>query len=544
MIYHISIRNFAIIENAEVDFFPGLNVITGETGAGKSILIEAVSLALGARADAAFIRSGAEKAVVQLSGELDGEEIVITREVSSSGRNLCKLNGELVTLAQLGRYCRKLADIHGQYDHQSLLDPDHHIDLIDLFGHKEIEKAKDSVREIYDSYRSLRSRLDRIMSDSADNLRKRDFMEFEINEIRAAALIPGEDSELGERISLLKNSEKISDNLSKVCGIANDAQPSAMDALSDISSLLSETAGFTDDLKDLSVSFDDLFYRLGDLFSAVRQKRDSLSFSPEELDESISRMETINSLKKKYGNSIEDIIAYADEREKELYDIDNSDEEKEKLETELAITEGRLGAASEKLTALRKKYAEELCGKISGELLELSFSDSRLTAEFEELPSFTENGRDRIQFLISTNKGEPLKPLAKIASGGEMSRIMLAFKNIVADYDDIPTLIFDEIDSGISGIAASVVGRKLCEIAGKHQIICITHLPQIAACGRYNFRIFKESGEDTTKTDIKLLSGDEKVDEIARLLGGTNVTDTTRKSAEELIKASEHQTAG
>lgn len=538
MIDHISIKDFAIIENAEVDFQPGLNILTGETGAGKSIVIEAVSLALGARADTAFVRSGCDKAIVQLSGTLNDEEIVITREVSAAGKNLCKLNGELVTLAQLNTYCRKLADIHGQYDHQSLLDPAYHINLVDIFHSEDIEPVKNMVADLYSSYRDTKHRLESLISGAAENARKRDFMAYEVNEIRSACLRPGEDTELEEQYSVLQNAEKIYKALAEAYSCAQDSAPSALDSLSRISTILQEVSGYTSKLSEISTGFDDLFYQLQDMISEIRDTRDNVTFSPEELDECISRIETINKLKKKYGNSIEEILEYADANEKKLYDIDNIDEEKENLERELSVLNDQLELASERLTKLRKKSAEELERKISKELLELNFAESNLSISFETLPSFTENGIDKVEFLISTNKGEPLKPLAKIASGGEMSRIMLAFKNIVAEYDNIPTLIFDEIDAGISGIAASVVGKKLKEIADKHQIICITHLPQIAACGSHNYRIYKESNESTTRTSIESLDKNEKVLEIARLLGGTNITDTTLKSAQELIEAS------
>lgn len=538
MIDHISIKDFAIIENAEVDFYSGLNILTGETGSGKSIVIEAVSLALGARADTAFVRSGCDKAVVQLSGTIDDEEIVITREVSATGKNLCKLNGEFVTLAQLNTYCKRLADIHGQYDHQSLLDPNYHINLIDLFHQKEITPVKEKVSEIYHLYKETKSELDSLIKNASENARKRDFMAFEVNEIRSASLVPDEDIKLEEQISTLQNGEKIYSALAEAYAVSRGESQAAMEKLSHISSLLSGISPYTSKLSELSTSFDDLFYQLEDLVNDIRDARDSISFSPEELDECISRIETINKLKKKYGNTIEEILEYADETEKKLSIIDNIDERKEHLEAELSVFHDQLKLASDRLTTLRKQSASELMQKISKELFDLNFAESRLSASFDTLPSFTENGIDKVEFLISTNKGEPLKPLAKIASGGEMSRIMLAFKNIVADYDSIPTLIFDEIDTGISGITASIVGKKLKETSEKHQIICITHLPQIAACGTHNFRIYKESDDTNTRTGIDALSEEEKVLEIARLLGGINITDAAISNAKDLIEAS------
>ncbi len=538
MINHISIRDFAIIENTEIDFHSGLNILTGETGAGKSIVIEAVSLALGARADTAFIRSGCEKAVVQLTGDIDGEETVITREVSSSGKNLCRLNGDLVTLAQLNAYCRKLADIHGQYDHQSLLNPEYHINLVDIYHQNDIAPVKQMNAKLFSAYKDAKSKLESLLSSAAENARQRDFMAFELNEIKEAKLTEGEDAELEERIALLQNSEHIYKLLARAYEAGKESMPAAMDIMSEIQTALSDIALYTEELGSISSEFSDIFYRLDDIFRDIRNARDSIIFSQEELDEAIFRLEYINKLKHKYGNTIAEILGYAEQTAAKLQTIENIDEEKANLEFEINTLETQLTAASERLTALRKVSAEELEMKISKELSELNFADSRIKISFDALPAFTENGTDRIEFLISTNKGEPLKPLAKIASGGEMSRIMLAFKNIIADYDNIPTLIFDEIDAGISGITASIVGKKLKEIAENHQIICITHLPQIAAFGEHNYRIQKYSSENSVKTTVEALDENEKINEIARLLGGINITDITIKSAEELIAAS------
>ena len=538
MINHISIRDFAIIENTEIDFHSGLNILTGETGAGKSIVIEAVSLALGARADTAFIRSGCEKAVVQLTGDIDGEETVITREVSSSGKNLCRLNGDLVTLAQLNAYCRKLADIHGQYDHQSLLNPEYHINLVDIYHQNDIAPVKQMNAKLFSAYKDAKSKLESLLSSAAENARQRDFMAFELNEIKEAKLTEGEDAELEERIALLQNSEHIYKLLARAYEAGKESMPAAMDIMSEIQTALSDIALYTEELGSISSEFSDIFYRLDDIFRDIRNARDSIIFSQEELDEAIFRLEYINKLKHKYGNTIAEILGYAEQTAAKLQTIENIDEEKANLEFEINTLETQLTAASERLTALRKVSAEELEMKISKELSELNFADSRIKISFDALPAFTENGTDRIEFLISTNKGEPLKPLAKIASGGEMSRIMLAFKNIIADYDNIPTLIFDEIDAGISGITASIVGKKLKEIAENHKIICITHLPQIAAFGEHNYRIQKYSSENSVKTTVEALDENEKINEIARLLGGINITDITIKSAEELIAAS------
>lgn len=538
MISYISIKNFAIIENSEVEFGEGLNIITGETGAGKSIVIEAVSLALGARADASYVRSGCDKAVVQLVGDIDGEEVIITREVSSAGKNLCKLNGEAVTLAQIGSVCRRLADIHGQYDHQSLLNPDYHIHLIDTYHSGDIAPVKALTAELYGSYRQLSQKLSDLTSNAAENARKRDFMRFQLDEIEAAHLTEGEDELLAERISVLENSEKIYQNLSAAYEMAYDGSPSAQSLLDRISGELSGISQYSEALDSLSRRISDIYYSLEDAAREIRQQREKIVFSPQELDDAIARMETIEGLKRKYGGSISAVLGFAEQLSRDLEEAENFDGLKLDLESRLAEVTEKLRLACQRLTALRRGSAAELTDKIIEQLKDLNFGNSELKIEFSPLPDFTENGMDQVLFLISTNKGEPLKPLSKIASGGEMSRIMLAFKKIVADYDGIPTLIFDEIDTGISGVTASIVGRKLREIAANHQIICITHLPQIAACGHRNYRIEKSTDEVSTHTAITPLDDDAAVSEIARLLGGANITDTTLQSARELLAAS------
>lgn len=538
MIRHLSIRDFAIIENAEIDFQDGLNIITGETGAGKSIVIEAVSLALGSRADTAFVRSGKKKALIQMIADHDGEEYIITREISASGKNICRINDEIVTLTHLNALCRKLADIHGQYDHQSLLNPDNHIKLVDLYRKDLISPAKDKVSAAYDEYSALRSRLKALLADAARDRRERDFMQFEFDELNAAALKPGEDTELEERAAMLQNSERIYENLAGAYYAASEDESSLLSGLRHITDLVSETSAFSTELEALGNRLNEIYYEFEDIASSIRDCRDGAMFSPEELDLVIGRLETINKLKAKHGKSLEQLIEYRNELDDKLSAMEDVDSTREEMEKELAVLRGRLIAACNELSAIRKEAASRLEEKITAELKELNFNDAIFSISFRKADVFTAEGSDIVEFLISTNKGEPQKPLSRIASGGEMSRIMLAFKKITGDYDEIPTMIFDEIDSGISGITASIVGHKLVEIARTHQIICITHLPQIAACGAHNYRISKVSDDKMTYTTVLPLSHEEKVEEIARLLGGSNITETTLKSAEELINAS------
>lgn len=538
MIRHISIRNFAIIESSDIDFHDGLNIITGETGSGKSIMIEAVSLALGSRADTAFVRSGAKKAVIQMVAELEGNEYIITREISAAGKNLCKINDEIVTLTHLNELCKRLADIHGQYDHQSLLNPEYHIKLVDLYQKDQIEPAKKEVEKLHERYSGLKSRLKKLRDETNRNKREQDFMEYELHELEDADLKAGEDSQLEDEIALLQNSEKIYENLTKAYMLFSEEDYSALPVLKNISGLISDTSVYSKELEELSERIETLYYELEDSCTAVRECRDRAVFSPDALDSAIARLEVINKLKSKHNKTVDELISYRDFLSEKLSEIENSDTTAEKLEKELLHCSNELTSACEKLSSVRKEAASELEQKITAELAQLNFNDAVFSVSFSRTSDFSASGFDIVEFMISTNRGEPIKPLSKIASGGEMSRIMLAFKKITGDYDGIPTMIFDEIDSGISGIAASTVGKKLSEIAENHQIICITHLPQIAAFGSHNYIITKNSDENMTYTTVKSLDEEGKVREIARLLGGANITETTLKSAEELISAS------
>lgn len=539
MISHISIKDFAIIENAVIDFEPGLNIITGETGSGKSIIIEAISLALGSRADTSFVRSGTDKAIVQLLADLDGDEIVVTREVSAQGRNLCKINGNIVTLAELSTVCRRIADIHGQYDHQSLLNPEYHINLVDSYHAEEISPAKALVEKVYLQYTETKSKLHKLIANAAEIERKRDFISYELNEIKKSKLQPGEEEELLQRINLLQNSEKIYQSMEESYRLVFGGTPSTLDCIYRAMSSLKSISEFSTDIHSIEDEFSDIYFRLEDISREMSRIRNTVNFSQEELDQALERIDVIKGLKRKYGGSVEAVLAYANELSEKLSNIANFDGLKEKLESELKETETLLLSASQKLSAYRRDSASELEKLIQNELKELKFNNCQLSVDFSETSrEYTSNGIDHLEFLISTNKGEPLKPLSKIASGGELSRIMLAFKKIIADYDHIGTLIFDEIDSGISGIAASTVGKKLKQISKNRQIICITHLPQIAACGDHNFRIEKIENATNTMTTVVPLKSEDKIYEISRLIGGDNITDTTLKSAAELILAS------
>ena len=565
MLNHLSIKDFAIIDYVSLDLYQGFHIFTGETGAGKSILIEAISLALGARADTAYVRSGKEKAVIELSARTgdpeirsmlaensieadlhtDGETILeISREIQAEGRNTCRINGTLVSVSFLSRLCKRLADIHGQYDHQSLLDPDQHILLLDAYDSPSIQPLKESVLHDYQAYAKAKHQLDTLVKTRAESERKRDFMRFEAEEIEAAALHIGEDSELAERLSMIQNSELIFNHLSTAYELlyGDSGTGAAVDVLSRSMHLLSEAGSFSQEIRGFSDEISDCYYRIEGLQSDIRNVKDRVSFSPEELDSTIERLDLVDKLKRKYGGSIEQVLTYYNEISEALAIIENADQLAETLKNECDRCKQKLFSSSASLSEARKIAAKAMETKISKELEELHFKDARLFVSFgseadEKRPDYTENGIDRVEFLLITNKGELPKPLAKIASGGEISRIMLAFKSVIGDFGGIPTMIFDEIDSGISGVTASIVGKKLKELSQRHQIVCITHLPQIAAFSDHHYHIVKEDNGERTESRVLELDQSQKIGEIARLLGGMNITETTIKNAQELIAA-------
>ena len=539
MITHLSIKNFAIISDIDIDFYKGLNIMTGETGAGKSIVIEAMNVALGGRADRTFIRAGCDRAVVQLVATHINNETVVTRELYAEGKSLCRIDGEIVSLAQLNQYCQKITDVHGQYAHQSLLEPKNHITLIDSYEKESIVSTKKRVSELYDDFSEVSKRLAEMNSSAREEMRKKDYMEFELKEIKKAALVPGEEAKIVEQLEVLKYMETISNNMEKAYMLAREDENSPLESLGGIQRVLREIAPHSKDASELENDFHDIYYRLEDICTRLRQAKEKIVFSSSDMDELSARLALIETMKRKYGDDVEQILDRASKLEKTLSMIENLDTDTAALNLEKSRIEDMLKDETRRLTGLRKAAARTLEEKINKELLDLNFQDAQINIAVRPLPGYTENGIDDVEFLIKTNKGSDFKPLARIASGGEISRIMLAFKTVIGDYDDIPTMVFDEIDSGISGATASVVGKKLMELAEKHQIISITHLPQIAACGDHNFRIEKKSSDTETFTTIKHLSEKEKVNEIARLLSGSNVSDLSVKSAKELIDLSQ-----
>lgn len=535
MINHLSIRDFATIENTDVDFQKGLNIITGETGSGKSVVVEAISLALGSRADNTFVRSGCEKATVQMVAEYENKEIIITRELSGNGKNICKIDDRIVTLGELSQVCSKIADIHGQYETQSLLKTENHIKLVDAYEKGSIEPSKIKVAEYYENFLDISRRFEEMRNQAANNIETKELLQYRIEEIENAALISGEDTNHKEELLIIENNEKIYNALSRSYMLAYEEENSALDKINsviiplrDITSLSRESSNIEDELSDV-------YYRFEDVANKIRDMKEHIIFNEARIEELHDRLNFIEELKKKYGDTIDEIHATRDRMERELRSFGNLDKELESLSLERSRIKEMLDQETENLTRLRKSSAGVLQEKIQLELENLNFKNVRLAIDFEEVSDYTPNGRDKVEFLISANAGEDLKPLSKIASGGEMSRIMLAFKKIISEYDGISSIIFDEIDTGISGETAGVVAKELSQISEHHQLICITHLPQIAAAGDHNYRIEKSTDDSNTYTTITVLNEREKITEIARLLSGLNISDISIANAEEMI---------
>lgn len=535
MIKSIRINNFAIIKDTEFKFHSGLNIITGETGAGKSVVATAISLALGSRADSTFIRHGASKATVEMLAEFGDKEYTVVREVSSNGKNRCIINGNGVPLGRLISVSEKNAQIHGQFDNNMLLNPETHIDLLDTFGGQNILSYYLQYINAFNEFTDIKNRYNKLVTSIKEDSSKADYYRYSIEEIDRANLVDGEDDELEDRMKFLQNAESISRALSDSYDSLASGDFSAESLIGTALSNITSVSGYTKDIDSLSDNLESLSIQVSDIISRMRTLLDSSDFSERELDEIMERLSLIDSLKKKYAPTIAGILAHRDELSEKLNNMDSFDEKKEELKVLLEESRLKLYSDGNALTEARKKVAKELSKAVVSELAQLNFKDSDIHVAITPLKTPGPKGMDEVELFITTNKGEPLKPLAKVASGGEVSRIMLAIKSITADSENISTLIFDEVDTGISGVTASIVGNKLKSLAANHQVISITHLPQIAAKGDHNYRIYKESNDTETFAYVEEITGEDRLMEIARLLGGTKITKATIENARELI---------
>ena len=541
MIDRIEINNFATIEHLSFDLGDHFNVITGETGAGKSVLITAVSTVLGDRADTSMVRTGADRAFIQIAGTKNGEDVVISREILAGGKSVSKLNGEMVTLGQLRNFCKDWIDIHGQYDNQQILDPDNHILITDSYHSEVLEPELEKLRSCYDEYKAAQKEYDDLLKAEKEAARQQDYYRFEYNYIRELKLYESEDKELQDRLAMMKNSSRIFRNVRSsydiLQGNGYEGGPSMLAELSRVASELSDIGSFSEQISSMASRTYDAYYSLDDIASSLRDLLTSLDFSEQDMDDISSRLAVIEDAKRKYHMSVEEIIAYGNELGGRLEMIQNFDSEKKRLADIARSRYDELEAQADHVSELRHIIAARLESAIIKELADLEFANSEFKIDINRLDEIGPLGYDRVEFLISTNPGDPLMPLTKIASGGEISRIMLAFKHIIGETDRVETMIFDEIDTGISGHTALVVGRKLSEIADHRQIISVTHLPQIAAYGDDNYLISKSVDNQKSYTNIGHLDEESKVRMLAALFSGSSESENALEAARELISS-------
>lgn len=555
MLSYLHVKNLALIDEAEVEFGPGLNILTGETGAGKSILMGSVNLALGQKVSREMIRNPENPALVELIFQVDHPDciralkekditaedgqIIISRKLTQN-RSISRINGEVCTAAQIREISSLLLDIHGQHEHQSLLYQEHQLEILDAYGKGEVEAAKETVKKQYGEWTALKKELEKYQLDEEARKREISYLEFEIQEIEEAALVPGEDEELEKKYRTALESKRILESLGAVSGYT-DNDSGAGDLVGRALREISKVTDFDEQIEQIAGMLSDVESLLSDVYHEVESCMEHLTFSDEEFYLMDQRLNVINHLKSKYGKSVEDILRYQREKQKELDRLNNYEACKQELENEMEHKTRQLENACRELSAQRKQCAGKLEKSIKEGLQDLNFLDVVFAIGFEKGNHFTANGYDKIEFRISTNPGEPARPLSKVVSGGELSRIMLAIKTILADKDETETLIFDEIDTGISGRTAQKVSEKMAVIGRNHQVLCITHLPQIAAMADHHFEIIKkvENGETTTR--IHPLDEQASVEEIARILGGARITEHTMVNAREMKELAQKQ---
>jgi len=548
MLQVLHIENIAVIECADIAFDRGFNVLTGETGAGKSIVIDAISAIIGERAYRDMIRTGTEKASVQAvfsdvpelpwfgeNGVSYEEETVIQREIYLDGRNVCRVNGSLVSVSVLRKLGRQLIDIHGQHDSASLFDENNHLQFLDDFAAN--EELRTEYKEKYDSVCALRREIDRISMDEGEKLRRMETLRYQIAEIEKAELEIGEDTVLEERRKLLQNSEKLSDGIETAVQAlyGGDDSDGAVALLQEAQREMARLSRYTDMYSAVQERLADLMYQVQDVAEEIRSARDDLSYSPQELDRIEERLDIIHRLRKKYGATCEEILSYMEQAKAELDEIEFADDHLEKLKRKLQKAETEAWSAADCLTENRQARAKAMAEAICSELAQLDMPKVQFSCEFTKT-ELTLSGADGVAFYMSANAGEALKPMSKVASGGELARIMLAMKNVQAEKDRIDTLIFDEVDTGVSGRAAQKVAEKLRSVSVNKQVLCVTHLPQLAALANTHLLIAKEERNGRTYTTVTPLDKVGRTRELARIIGGANITETTLKSAEEMLR--------
>lgn len=552
MLELLHIENIAIIEAADIEFAPGFNALTGETGAGKSIVIDSLSAVLGQRTSRELIRTGAEKAFVSaafsgtvpeltetlgIQPEADGT-LLLQREIQTDGKNVCRVNGRPVTVGQLRALGARLLNIHGQHDGQQLLDEEQHIVYLDSFGR--VETLAITYAEKYKDFTDIRRQIGALQMDEAEKARRVDTLQYQIEELRRAKLTPGEEEELTARRGMLRNAEKFLDAVAGA-DYALNGDDSGGGALSALRQAQDALGG----VRHLDDAFGQLYERLGEAYSevydiaaTVEDKRGELDVSPGELDRVESRMDLLYRLKKKYGATVEDMLDYQARCEAELAQIEDAGDTLARLEQALSKAEKEARQAAQALSDARKAAAEQLTAQILAELQQLDMGKIRFAVNFAEKP-LDSDGMDTVRFLMSANVGEELRPIHKIASGGELARIMLAMKNVLSEQDYVGTMVFDEVDTGVSGRAAQKVAEKMARISRRKQVLCVTHLPQLAAMADTHFSVEKGERGGRTYTEVRRLDREQRRRELARLTGGSHVSQTMLDGAEELLVQAE-----
>ena len=555
MLLELTIENIALIESLRIEFAAGFNVLTGETGAGKSIVVDSVNLALGGRADRDIIRTGAEKGSVQALFDISGNEnalsyareqgidaedgmIAVRRELSRGGRNICRVSGVIVPLNVLKSLTAMLMDVHGQHEHQTLLNPAKHLDFLDAFGGRPVAAARESVAGQYAARGKIGAELKKLMSDVSEKERLFDVLSFQVQEIEGAKLKPGEEEKLKQKLALLENAEKIRSGVETACGLVYQGAgrgPSAQEALLMSAEAMERIAGLDAKYGALAARLRELYYAAQDVGYELQSLTDDLDFDPALIDRVAARLDAIDRLERKYGPTVEAVIAFGKEASRRLEELKSGDESVAALKKRYKEADRQLREACGALTALRKDAAERLGGEICRQLSDLGMARTRFEVRLEPEPKPLSTGMDRVEFMISPNPGEPLRPLANIASGGEISRVMLALKAISMDGNGVDSMVFDEIDTGVSGRMAQVVGEKMCLIAKSRQVLCITHLPQIAALGDAHFLVEKQSTDDHTETHVRRLDREGRVRELSRLVGGANDSESSLSHAGHML---------
>lgn len=536
MITTLHIKNIGIIDDIVIDLNKGLNALTGETGAGKTLIVDSLGIIAGGRFSKDMIRRGQSMSFVELAlylpespNAIDGN-VVVSREINTSGKNLCKINGRLVTVNELKNFMKNIIDIHGQYDNQTLMDTEFHTRYLDKFVGEKMSSIHDRYIELYNEYVELNKKIKNNYGDEIEKQRKLDLLEYQYKEIKSANLKQGEDEQLEEKRKIIMSSEKVAESLNNV---SNNLEGTIIDVINDSIRALEKIEDVNNKYSEKLVELKNIYYEVQEVARDIFSMKEDVYFDEEERNEIEERLDEIYSLKRKYGNTIEEIVEYKEKLEAEIDRIENLDEENRKTKEKIEKITLEMKKLCEEITELRKSHSIVLNEKINQELAQLEMKNARFNAKVIEDKEFSDKGNSHVEFVITTNLGEEEKKLSKIASGGEMSRIMLAIKTVLSDIDEVPVLIFDEIDTGISGKAANSVGNKLKKIAEKHQVIIVTHLATIAAQGDYNYYIYKEIQDNKTNTKVKLMSEDETIREIARIASG-EITDISLSHAKEL----------